>query len=153
LARTVETILASLDADKAQDILDIDLVGKTTIADRMIVASGTSARMVSALAQHLVTKLKALGLSPRSEGEQHGDWVLVDAGDVIVHLFRPEVRAFYDLERIWASPVATKTPQKAEKKADKPARRAAKPKAKAAPKKPAAGTKARRKTPAKKPAR
>ena len=98
----VEIVLASLDADKAQDILNIDLVGKTTIADRMVIASGTSGRMVSAMAQHLVRKLKEHGVKPRIEGEQHGDWVLVDAGDVIVHLFRPEVRTFYNLERMWA---------------------------------------------------
>ena len=100
----VEIILSSLDDDKAQDILTIDLVGKTSIADRMIIASGTSARMVSAMAQHLVVKLKAVGLKPRSEGERHGDWVLIDVGDVIVHLFRPEVRTFYNIERIWAAP-------------------------------------------------
>src|SRR5262249_19002186 len=85
-----------------------------------IVASGTSARMVTALAEHLVTKLKALGLKPRTEGEQHGDWVLVDAGDVIVHLFRPEVRAFYDLERIWTSPLLTPKVEKAPRKPSKP---------------------------------
>ncbi|MEQ9448845.1 MAG: ribosome silencing factor [Rhodospirillaceae bacterium] len=100
----VDTITSSLDDDKAQDVLTIDLVGKTSIADRMIIASGTSARMVSAMAEHLVAKLKALGLKPKSEGSQHGDWVLIDAGDVIVHLFRPEVRAFYNIERIWAAP-------------------------------------------------
>jgi len=102
----VETILKSLDDDKAQDVLAIDLVGKTSIADRMIIASGTSGRMVSAMAQHLVTKLKAVGHKPQSEGEKHGDWVLIDAGDVIVHLFRPEVRTFYNIERIWQAPAA-----------------------------------------------
>tara|TARA_R110000868_G_scaffold385795_2_gene653820 strand:- start:252 stop:590 length:339 start_codon:yes stop_codon:yes gene_type:complete len=100
----VDTILTSLDDDKAQDVLSIDLVGKTSIADRMIVASGTSSRMVAAMAQHLVTKLKDMGLKPKSEGERNGDWVLIDTGDVIVHLFRPEVRAFYNIERIWAAP-------------------------------------------------
>ena len=100
----VETILTSLDADKAQDILTIDLMGKTSIADRMIIASGTSARAVSAMAEHLVGKLKELKVRPRTEGERHGDWVLIDTGDVIVHLFRPEVRLFYNLERIWAAP-------------------------------------------------
>jgi ribosome-associated protein len=131
-------ILSSLDDDKAQDVLDIDLVGKTTIADRMIVASGTSARMVSAMAQHLSTKLKALGVKPRSEGEQHGDWVLVDAGDVIVHLFRPEVRAFYSIERIWQNPALTPT------KAEKPKKAAVR---KAPARKPAVKS-ARRKAPA-----
>jgi len=70
----------------------------------MIIASGTSGRMVSAMAQHLVTKLKTGGYAPKTEGEKHGDWVLVDAGDVIVHLFRPEVRVFYNIEKIWAAP-------------------------------------------------
>ena len=100
----VGTILSSLDDDKAQDILTIDLVGKTSIADRMIIASGASARQVSAMAEHLVIKLRALGLKVQTEGEKHGDWVLLDAGDVVVHLFRPEVRAFYQIERIWSSP-------------------------------------------------
>lgn len=177
LANTVETILASLHADNAQDIRTIDLVGKTTVADQMIVASGTSGRMVSALAQHIVTKLKAMGLAPRSEGEQYGDWVLVDAGDVVVHLFRPEVRAFYDIERLWASPVpvpvkaaakaASKPPGKQRAKtaaksgktgkaAGKPARKNAKPRAKAPRgKRPSGKTTpaktGRRKVPAKKP--
>ena len=71
----------------------------------MIVASGTSARAVTAMAEHLATKLKSAGLKPKTEGEKRGDWVLIDAGDVIVHLFRPEVRAFYNIERIWAAPV------------------------------------------------
>lgn len=72
----------------------------------MIIASGTSARAVSAMAEHLITKLKGLGIKPGSEGERHGDWVVIDAGDVIVHLFRPEVRLFYNLERIWSGPAA-----------------------------------------------
>ena len=96
--------MTSLGDDKAQDVLSIDLVGKTSIADRMIIASGSSARMVTAMAQHLITKLKELGLKPKSEGERHGDWILIDVGDVIIHLFRPEVRTFYDIERIWIAP-------------------------------------------------
>lgn len=135
----VSVILSSLDADKGQDIQEIDLVGKTTIADRMIVASGTSGRMVSAMAQHLITKLKGLGLKPRMEGEQYGDWVLVDAGDVVVHLFRPEVRAFYGVERIWQNPALTPN------KVERPKRKA--PAKKAAPKK-AAPKSARKKAPA-----
>ncbi len=70
----------------------------------MIIASGTSARAVAATAEHIIAKLKALGIKPASEGEKYGDWVVIDAGDVVVHLFRPEVRLFYDLERIWAGP-------------------------------------------------
>lgn len=104
----VGTILASLDDDKAQDILTLDLVGKTSIADRMIIASGTSARQVSAMAEHLVAKLREIGVKAQTEGEKHGDWVLIDAGDVVIHLFRPEVRAFYQIERIWSSPTPTK---------------------------------------------
>jgi ribosome-associated protein len=115
----VNTILGSLDDDKAQDILTIDLVGKTSIADRMIIASGTSARMVSAMSEHLVLKLKAMGLKPKSEGERNGDWVLIDAGDVVVHLFRPEVRQFYNIERIWAAPAAENTPTPTPRKTTK----------------------------------
>jgi len=103
----VGAILTSLDDDKAQDILTIDLMGKTSIADRMIVATGTSARAVSAMAEHLVQKLKGIGIKALTEGERHGDWVLIDAGDVVVHLFRPEVRSFYQIERIWSSPAPT----------------------------------------------
>ena len=104
----VGAILASLDDDKAQDILTIDLVGKTSIADRMIVASGTSGRQVSAMAEHLVAKLREIGIKAQTEGEKYGDWVLIDAGDVVVHLFRPDVRAFYQIERIWSAPAPTK---------------------------------------------
>jgi len=86
----------------------------------MIVASGTSARAVSAMAEHLMIKLRAAGLKPKSEGEKYGDWALIDAGDVIVHLFRPEVRTFYNIERIWAAPAKTKTAAPA------PARKSAK---------------------------
>lgn len=118
LDQMVEAVLTSLDDDKAQDILTIDLVGKTSIADRMIIASGTSSRMVAAMAEHLVTKLKALGLKPKSEGERQGDWVLIDGGDVVVHLFRPEVRQFYNIERIWAAP-AVATPPAAPRKGTK----------------------------------
>ena len=114
----VDLILGSLDDDKAQDVLAIDLIGKTSIADRMIVASGTSARMVSAMAEHLIQKLREIGIKPKSEGERHGDWVLIDAGDVVIHLFRPEVRQFYNIERIWAAPAASNnTPRKATKRA------------------------------------
>lgn len=104
LSRTVtEAILASLDSDKAEDVVVIDLIGKTTIADTMIIASGRSARQVGAMADHLIERLKATGTGPvRVEGRVGGDWVLVDAGDVVIHLFRPEVRSFYNLEKMWA---------------------------------------------------
>jgi ribosome-associated protein len=99
---TVETIVTQLEDDKAEDIVVIDLAGKTSIADHMVVASGRSARQVGAMADHLVEKLKAAGIGPlRVEGKTNADWVLIDAIDVIVHLFRPEVRAFYQIEKMW----------------------------------------------------
>ena len=100
MARLVET---QLDEDKAEDILNIPLAGKSPMADAMIVASGRSARHVSALADHVARKLKEAGVEKvRIEGMPNADWVLIDAGDIIVHIFRPEVREFYNLERIWA---------------------------------------------------
>ena len=97
-----EAVLASLEDDKAEDILVLDLEGKSTLADQMIIASGRSARHVSALADHLQRKIKEQGgKRARVEGLPNADWVLIDTGDLIVHLFRPEVREFYDLERIW----------------------------------------------------
>ena len=98
-----EIILAKLDDDKAQDVVSIDLKGKSPVADSMIVASGRSHRHVGALADHLLRALKDAGVGKaRVEGLPHCDWVLIDAGDVIVHLFRPEVRAFYNIEKIWS---------------------------------------------------
>lgn len=88
---------------KAEDVVTIDLRGKTSIGDAMIVASGRSNRHVSAVADHLVKDLDEAGLPGiRLEGTPHCDWVLIDAGDVIVHIFRPEVRTFYNLEKMWA---------------------------------------------------
>jgi ribosome-associated protein len=98
---------SSLDDDKAQQVAVIDLAGKTDIADYMVIASGASRRHIGTMADHLLQRLKADGRSGlAAEGEGLGDWVLIDAGDVVVHLFRPEVRAFYDLEKLWATPVA-----------------------------------------------
>lgn len=98
-----EAILSRLDDDKAQDIVLIDLKGKSPMADTMIVASGRSHRHVGALADHLQRTMKELGLGRvKVEGLPHCDWVLLDAGDVIVHLFRPEVRTFYNIEKIWS---------------------------------------------------
>ncbi len=98
-----DLIMARLDDDKAQDIVLIDLKDKSSVADAMIVASGRSQRHVGALADHLIRALKDAGAGKaRVEGLPHCDWVLIDAGDVIVHLFRPEVRAFYNLEKIWS---------------------------------------------------
>jgi ribosome-associated protein len=96
-------VLNSLEDDKAEDILAIDIRGKSSFADMLVIASGRSARHVSALADHVLRKLKDAGVKEvRVEGLPQADWVLVDAGDVVVHLFRPEVRAFYNIEKIWA---------------------------------------------------
>lgn len=109
----VELVENALDADKAEDITRIDLAGKSSIADYMVIASGRSSRQVSAMADHLAEKLKGLGLYASVEGQNTGDWVLIDAGDVVVHLFRPEVRAFYNLEKMWgvAQPATVMAPQ------------------------------------------
>ncbi|MBO9454796.1 ribosome silencing factor [Paracoccus sp. R12_1] len=95
-------ILSSLEDDKAEDIVTIDLRGRSAMADHMVIASGRSARQVGAIAEHLAEKVKqATGRTPRIEGKDAGDWVLVDTDDVIVHVFRPEVRDFYQLEKMW----------------------------------------------------
>jgi ribosome-associated protein len=97
-----ELILKSLEDDKAEDIVSIDIKGRSSLADTLIVASGRSQRHVGALADRLLKKLKEAGAAHLAvEGLAQCDWVLVDAGDVIVHLFRPEVRAFYNIEKIW----------------------------------------------------
>ncbi|MEL6244115.1 MAG: ribosome silencing factor [Pseudomonadota bacterium] len=102
-----DAVLNSLEEDKAEDLVVIDLEGKSSIADHMIIASGRSARHVSALADHVVRRLKEMGTGrARVEGLPNADWVLIDTGDIVVHLFRPEVRSFYNLERIWADPVS-----------------------------------------------
>ena len=96
-------VLTSLDDDQAQEVVSIPLEGKSSIADHMVVASGRSTRQVAAMAQKLVERIKQAGMGPvRLEGLPAADWVLIDAGDVVVHLFRPEVRSFYNLERMWA---------------------------------------------------
>lgn len=98
-----QAILTKLDEDKAQDIVLIDLRGKSPMSDAMIVASGRSHRHVGALADHLQRLMKEQGLGRvKVSGLPHCDWVLLDAGDVIVHLFRPEVRTFYNIEKIWS---------------------------------------------------
>ena len=98
-------VLTSLDDDKAQDVVQIDLRGKSELADYMIVCSGRSSRQVVAISDRLTDKLKRdHGISAKVEGKDGGDWVLIDAGDVIVHVFRPEVRDFYQLEKMWLSP-------------------------------------------------
>ena len=96
-------ILESLDDDQAVETVTIPLAGKSTIADHMVIASGRSTRQVASMASKLAEKIKSeMGRSPRIEGLPTADWVLIDAGDVIVHLFRPEVRSFYNLERMWS---------------------------------------------------
>ncbi len=102
-AELSQLIQARLDDDKAQDVVFIDLKDKSSVADALVVASGRSHRHVGAMADHLLRTLKDAGLGKaRVEGLPHCDWVLIDAGDVIVHLFRPEVRAFYNIEKIWS---------------------------------------------------
>ncbi len=99
-------VLGSLDDDKAEDVVVIDLFDKSSIADFMVVATGRSSRQVITMAEHLAARLKKRGQkAPSLEGKSQGDWVLVDGGDIIVHLFRPEVRAFYGLEKMWGLPV------------------------------------------------
>jgi ribosome-associated protein len=96
-------VLTTLDDDQAVDTVSIPLAGKSSIADHLVVASGRSTRQVASMAQKLADRIKTeFGRSPRIEGLPTADWVLIDAGDVIVHLFRPEVRSFYNLERMWA---------------------------------------------------
>lgn len=95
-------VLASLEDDKAEDIVTIDLRGRSAMADHMVICSGRSARQVASIAEKLVDRLKqATGRTARVEGKDTGDWVLVDTDDVIVHVFRPEVREFYQLEKMW----------------------------------------------------
>jgi ribosome-associated protein len=113
-----DLIVKSLDDDKAEEIATIDLMGKSSIADYMVIACGRSSRQVGAMAEHLLERLKAAGHRTIGiEGKSQGDWVLVDAGDVIVHLFRPEIRGLYNLEKMWS------VPPEGEGGADKPARK------------------------------
>ena len=99
----LKLVLQQLDDDQAQEVVTIDLEGKSSIADHMVIASGRSTRQVAAMAQKLAEKVKQAGFGPvKLEGLPAADWVLLDAGDVVVHLFRPEVRSFYNLERMCA---------------------------------------------------
>ena len=100
-------ILKSLDDDKAEDVVQISLRGKSEMGDYMVIATGRSTRQVSAIAEKLVDRLKqTFGVISKVEGKDTGDWVLIDTGDVIVHVFRPEVREFYQLEKMW-TPMST----------------------------------------------
>lgn len=98
----LEVIINSLEDDKAEEIISIDLKGKTSIADSMVIASGRSTRQVAAIADHLMARIKKSGYgNAKVEGLEKSDWVLIDAGDAIIHIFRPEVRNFYNLEKMW----------------------------------------------------
>lgn len=100
-------ILKSLEDDKAEDVVVIDLHGKSEMADHMVVCSGRSTRQVAAISAKLTDSIKAdFGIFSKVEGKSQGDWVLIDAGDVIVHVFRPEVREFYQVEKMWLEPGA-----------------------------------------------
>ncbi len=100
----LKLVLASLEEDVAEDVVSIPLAGKSEMADHMVVASGRSTRHVGALSEKLGDRIKrATGRISRVEGKEMGDWVLLDAGDVIVHIFRPEVREFYDIEKLWSN--------------------------------------------------
>ncbi|MCW2388836.1 ribosome-associated protein [Sphingobium sp. B11D3B] len=100
--RLLAIVLESLDDDQAQEVVSIPLAGKSSIADHIVIASGRSSRQVAAIAQKLAERIKqTMGRNVRIEGLPVADWVLIDAGDVVVHVFRPEVRSFYNLERMW----------------------------------------------------
>ncbi|TQS70513.1 ribosome silencing factor [Rhodobacteraceae bacterium] len=95
-------VLSSLEDDKAEDVVTIDLAGRSAMSDHMVICSGRSSRQVSSMAEKLSERLKTeFGVLCKIEGKEQGDWVLLDSGDVIVHLFRPEVRDFYQLEKMW----------------------------------------------------
>ena len=101
----LKLVLASLEESKAEDVVSIDITGKSALGDHMVVSSGRSNRHVTAICDHLLRDLKNAGFgSAKVEGLSHGDWVLIDAGDVIIHVFRPEVREFYNLEKMWMAP-------------------------------------------------
>jgi len=106
VSRALETVLASLEDSKAENIINIDIQGKSSLGDYMVVASGRSHRHVSAVAEQLMRALRDAGLgTPRVEGLPGADWVLIDSGDIIVHIFRPEVRDFYNLEKMWQAEI------------------------------------------------
>ena len=109
-AELLDLVETSLDDDKAEGTVVIDLAGKTSLTDYMVIASGTSQRQVGAMADHLREKIKQSGIKGVSvEGQAQCDWVLIDAGDVIIHLFRPEVREFYNIEKMWGVPLPAGT--------------------------------------------
>ncbi|WP_349437725.1 ribosome silencing factor [Pararhizobium sp. A13] len=104
-ARALHLVLNSLEDSKAEDIVTINIAGKSALGDYMVVVSGRSSRHVMAIADHLMTDLKDEGYgNARVEGLETGDWVLIDSGDIIIHVFRPEIREFYNIEKMWAAP-------------------------------------------------
>ena len=112
----LKVTLESLDNDKGIDIVSIDLIGRSSIADYMIVVSGNTVRQVTAMANNLTKKYKEMGLRlPSPEGMSNGDWVLIDAKDILIHIFRPEVRDFYSLEKMWIKKQEEVTPDALEK--------------------------------------
>lgn len=103
----IDVVMACLEDAKAEQTIAIDIIGKSSLADHMVVTSGRSNRHVSAVADQLVKAFREAGFTkPRIEGLPHADWVLVDGGDVIVHIFRPEVREFYNIEKMWQAEFA-----------------------------------------------
>ena len=112
----LEVTLESLDNDKGIDIVSIDLIGRSSIADYMVVVSGNTVRQVTAMANNLIKKYKEMGLRlPSPEGMSNGDWVLIDAKDILIHIFRPEVRDFYSLEKMWVKKQEEVSPDALEK--------------------------------------
>lgn len=105
MADALKIVLDSLEDSKAENIVSIDITGKSALGDHMIIASGRSNRHVTAVCDHLMRDLKQAGSRDlRVEGLEHGDWVLIDTGDMIIHIFRPEVREFYNIEKMWLTP-------------------------------------------------
>ncbi len=105
-------MLASLDDDKAEEVVQIDLRGRSDVADYMVICSGRSSRQVASISEKLADRLRQqFGVAAKMEGRETGDWVLIDGGDVIVHVFRPEVRDFYQLEKMWMPASAHQTPK------------------------------------------
>jgi ribosome-associated protein len=103
----LEVVQKILDDGQAEDVVVIDLEGKSSIADHLVIATGRSQRQVIALSEHILEAVKSGGFGrARAEGLSYGDWVLIDAGDLIVHIFRPEVRHFYNLEKMWGGSLA-----------------------------------------------
>ena len=114
--KLLKVTLESLDNDKGIDIVSIDLIGRSSIADYMVVVSGNTVRQVTAMANNLIKKYKEMGLRlPSPEGMSNGDWVLIDAKDILIHIFRPEVRDFYSLEKMWVKKQEKVSPDALEK--------------------------------------